>query len=137
VGTIKADLAELTSLGKSGAVFDGLQVFPSHSAPGQISVALHCAEFTCLCPLTGQPDWADIDILYKPDRLIVETKSVKLYLEQFRSVGMFHEHLAQHICDDFVPVLDPIKLSVIVRFKIRGGISVDAIAEYRRSPKEE
>jgi len=130
VGTIKKDLVELTSLGKSGAVFEGLQVFPSHSAPGALGVTLHCTEFTCLCPLTKQPDWADIDILYKPDRMIVETKSVKLYFEQFRNQGVFHEHLAQHICDDFVATLDPLSLIVTVRFKTRGGIAVDATVMY-------
>jgi len=80
--------------------------------------------------MTHQPDWANIEIVYKPDKYIVETKSVKLYFEQFRDVGMFHEHLAQHVCDDFVAVLSPISLSVTVRFKTRGGISVDATAEY-------
>lgn len=132
MGTIKADLKELTSLGKSGAVFEGLQVFPSHSAPGAITVTLHCTEFTCVCPLTGQPDWASIEILYRPDRTIVETKSVKLYLEQFRNQGVFHEHLAQHICDDFVATLDPLSLIVTVRFKTRGGIAVDATVGYYR-----
>ena len=130
MGTIKKDLEELTSLGKSGASFEGLQVFPSHSFPGSLVVTLHCTEFTCRCPMTHQPDWANIEIVYKPDKYIVETKSVKLYFEQFRDVGMFHEHLAQHVCDDFVAVLSPISLSVTVRFKTRGGISVDATAEY-------
>ncbi len=136
MGTIKSDLVELTSLGKSGAVFDGLQVFPSHSAPGALNVVLHCTEFTCLCPLTSQPDWASIEISYDPDKTIVETKSVKLYLEQFRNVGMFHEHLAQHICNDFVAVLSPLSLTVTVKFKTRGGIAVDATVDYYRALKE-
>jgi 7-cyano-7-deazaguanine reductase len=73
---------------------------------------LHCREFTCRCPITGQPDWAEITISYRPNARIVESKSVKLYLETFREEGIFHEHLATTIRDDFVAALDPRSLDV-------------------------
>jgi len=97
-----------------------------------ITVVLHCHEFTCRCPITGEPDWATIDIEYKPDKRIVESKSVKLYLETYREEGIFHEHLAQQILDDFVRALDPLECQVTVRFNVRGGISIDATTRYRR-----
>lgn len=103
-----------------------LEIFPSHSKPGELEVVLNCTEFTCRCPVTNQPDWAKIIIKYVPDNKIVESKSVKLYLETFREDGIFHEHLAQIILDDFVATLEPISCSVTVRFNIRGGIAIDA-----------
>jgi 7-cyano-7-deazaguanine reductase len=75
-------------------------------------VTLSCAEFTCRCPITGQPDWATITISYVPAERIVESKSVKLSVETFREEGIFHEHLATTIRDDFVAALDPRSLAV-------------------------
>jgi len=129
--TTKKDLEQLESLGKSGASFHNLEVFPSHSNPGALEVTMHCTEFTCQCPLTGQPDWAEIYVSYTPNEYIIETKSMKLYLEQFRNEGVFHEHLAQVILDDAVAVCSPEQASVLVRFNTRGGIAVDAEAKYR------
>jgi len=129
ITTIK-DLEALTSLGKSGAEYTGLETFPSHSAPGSIEVVLDCAEFTCICPLTKQPDWAIIRINYQPDNKILETKSLKLYLEQYRDTGIFHEHLAQTILDDMVSALEPLRCRVTVKFNSRGGIAVSASAHY-------
>jgi len=97
-----------------------------------ITVVLHCQEFTCRCPVTGQPDWATIDIEYRPDKRIVESKSVKLYLETYREQGIFHEHLAQQILDDFVRALDPLECQVTVHFNVRGGIAIDATTKHRR-----
>ncbi|MDE2026538.1 MAG: NADPH-dependent 7-cyano-7-deazaguanine reductase QueF [Patescibacteria group bacterium] len=132
--TSKSDLRKLTKLGKKATPSRTLEVFPNH-APGQITVTLHCSEFTCLCPMTGQPDYAVIDISYVPDKLVVESKSVKLYLETFRNEGIFHEHLAVHIAKDFVACLKPISIDVTVKFHVRGGIAIDAAYHWDKKSK--
>ncbi len=121
----------LTKLGHRATPDRRLETFPSRSAPGSLTVALHCTEFTCRCPVTGQPDWAQIDIEYVPDQAVVESKSLKLYLETFREEGIFHEHLAQVVLDDFVAAVRPLACSVTVRFNVRGGIAITATATYR------
>ena len=91
----------LTKLGNTDARADRrLETFAT--ADTTLEVVLHCREFTCRCPITGQPDWAEITISYRPKARIVESKSVKLYMETFREEGIFHEHLATTIRDDFV-----------------------------------
>lgn len=133
--TTKSDLASLTKLGKKASADRKLEVFPNH-APGKITVTLFCKEFTCICPQTGQPDYATIDISYIPDKLVVESKSVKLYLETFRNVGIFHEHLAVDIAKDFIKFLDPISINVTVHFNVRGGIAIDAAYKWEKSKKK-
>jgi 7-cyano-7-deazaguanine reductase len=123
--TSKIDLKDLTKLGKSSKSERKLEAFPNH-APGEITVTLNCTEFTCLCPLTGQPDFAEIEITYIPDQFVVESKSMKLYLETFRNTGVFHEHLAVDIGKDFIKYIKPLSLDVIVKFNIRGGIAISA-----------
>jgi 7-cyano-7-deazaguanine reductase len=130
--TNKQDLKTLSLLGKKGAPSRNLEVFPNH-APGKISVTLHCKEFTCLCPMTGQPDYAQIEIVYTPDRYVVESKSMKLYLESYRSEGVFHEHLAVDIASDFVKFVKPRTLDVTVHFNVRGGIAISATYHYDKS----
>jgi 7-cyano-7-deazaguanine reductase len=119
----------LTKLGNPDARADRrLEAF--ETADTTLQVVLHCREFTCRCPITGQPDWAEITISYRPKAKIVESKSVKLYLETFREEGIFHEHLATTIRDDFVAALDPRSLDVTVMFSQRGGIAIDATSSY-------
>src|ERR1700741_4440566 len=96
-----------------------LEAFPSPFArpelnPAAVVGTLHieCPEFTCLCPMTGQPDFARIVIDYQPDRLGVESKSLKLYLGSFRMHGEFHEASVNRICNDLVALLDPVWLTV-------------------------
>ncbi len=85
----------LTKLGNPDAAADGvLEAFDVDDA--DLEIVLDCSEFTCRCPITAQPDWATIEIRYRPGPRVVETKSLKLYLETFREVGIFHEHLATH-----------------------------------------
>ncbi len=122
----------LTKLGQQVAPDRCLEAFPSRSRPGTLSVKMHCTEFTCRCPVTGQPDWAQIIIEYMPDQSIVESKSLKLYLETFREEGIFHEHFAQVLLDDFVAAAQPLSCSVAVSFNVRGGIAITATATYRR-----
>ena len=129
--TSKNDLASLTKLGKPSTAGRTLETFPNH-APGKIEVAMHCTEFTCICPQTGQPDYADIEIVYTPDKLVVESKSLKLYLETFRNTGVFHEHLAVDIGEDFVKFLKPLAVAVTVKFHVRGGIAIDATWKWEK-----
>ena len=120
---------ELTKLGNPDAKSDrAIEAFPIDD-PTQV-ITLDCGEFTCRCPITGQPDWATISIEYRPAALAVETKSLKLYLETFREEGIFHEHLATRMRDDLVAALDPVSLTVTVRFNSRGGIAVTASSSH-------
>ncbi len=125
--TSKEDLKTLSKLGKGAAskAEKSLEVFPNHAGPN-MEVELVCTEFTCRCPLTGQPDYAEIVINYVPDKYVVESKSMKLYLETYRNEGVFHEHLAVDIGKDFVKFVKPKKCEVEVRFNIRGGIAISA-----------
>lgn len=99
-----------------------LEVFPS---PGETSIKLSFPEFTCLCPKTSQPDFADILITYIPDKVCVELKSLKYYLNSFRNEGHFHEQVIRLIYMDLLEVLLPKKLGVRGYFNTRGGISPD------------
>ncbi len=123
--TSKQDLSQLTKLGNTAKAERKLEVFPNH-AGANMEVSLHCAEFTCRCPLTGQPDYAEIEINYVPNKYVVESKSLKLYLETFRDQGVFHEHLAVDIGKDFVKYVKPKNVEVTVMFNSRGGIAIDA-----------
>jgi len=122
---------KLTKLGNKDAVADGvLEWFPLEEFSTHLDITLECTEFTCRCPVTNQPDWATIVINYEPHLRVVESKSLKLYLETFREKGIFHEHLAQRILDDLVEALEPWECSVTVHFNTRGGIAISATATY-------
>lgn len=95
-------------------------------------VKLNCPEFTCLCPLTGQPDFATIYISYIPDKKLVESKSLKLYLFSFRNHGDFHEDCVNIIMNDLIKLLDPKYIEVWGKFLPRGGISIDPWCNYGR-----
>jgi 7-cyano-7-deazaguanine reductase len=116
-----------------------LEAFPSPFAQAERNpcgavgtIHIECPEFTCLCPMTGQPDFATIIIDYQPDRLCVESKSLKLYLGSFRMFGEFHESGVNRICNDLVKLLQPVSLTVKGEFTPRGGIPFWPTAEYRR-----
>jgi 7-cyano-7-deazaguanine reductase len=101
-------------------------------APGRdYEIKIETPEFTCLCPMTGQPDFATVLIDYVPDRLIVELKSLKLYLWSFRNEGVFHEAAANRILDDLVHLLKPRVMRVELKFLVRGGITTSVVAEHR------
>ncbi|MCC7486837.1 MAG: NADPH-dependent 7-cyano-7-deazaguanine reductase QueF [Burkholderiales bacterium] len=89
-------------------------------------------EFTCLCPRTGQPDFATLVLDYVPDRLCVELKSLKLYVWSFRNEGAFHEAVTNRILDDLVRATRPRYFRVAARFNVRGGIATTVIAEHAR-----
>jgi 7-cyano-7-deazaguanine reductase len=99
--------------------------------PGQTSwVANRCERFTSLCPVTGQPDWASLDILYIPAERLVESKSLKEYLGSFRMHGDFHEDVCRIICDDLVRLLSPRYCEVLGRFDSRGSIAIWPYVQY-------
>jgi len=99
--------------------------------PGRpFEIVFTTQEFTCLCPLTGQPDFAHIAIRYQPDQLCVESKSLKLYLWSFRDQGAFHEAVTNQILDDLVAAIQPQWMRVEGDFLIRGGIRTVVVAEH-------
>jgi len=124
--TNKSDLGELTKLGSKANPERKLEVFPNHAS--NLIVTANCTEFTCYCPLTKQPDFATLEIKYKPKDWIIESKSLKLYLESFRNEGVFHEHLADDIAKDILEHIAPEWVSVEVNFNVRGGIAISAKA---------
>lgn len=99
-----------------------LSTFPNPSPARGYEIRFDCPEFTCLCPMTGQPDFATIRIRYSPAERCVELKSLKLYLWSFRDVGAFHEAVTNQIADDLVAALQPRWLEVEGDFLVRGGI---------------
>jgi 7-cyano-7-deazaguanine reductase len=90
-------------------------------------------EFTCLCPKTGQPDFATMDLEYVPETDCVELKSLKLYIWSFRDQGAFHEAVTNRILDDLVRLLQPRFIRLTAEFNVRGGIYTTVVAEHRRS----
>lgn len=102
--------------------------FKTSTCDGVITIT--APEFTSLCPLTSQPDFATIIVEYEPDELCVESKSLKLYLGSFRHQGEFHESCTARICDDLVELLDPVWMVVHGNFTPRGGISFHPTARY-------
>jgi 7-cyano-7-deazaguanine reductase len=110
-----------------------LETFPNPRPERDYLIAFECPEFTCLCPLTGQPDFANVQIEYTPDRLCVELKSLKLYLWSFRDEGAFHEAVTNRILDDLVAATQPRRMKVVGRFSVRGGITTVITAEHVRT----
>jgi len=100
-----------------------LETFPNPGPGRDYRIAFDCPEFTCLCPMTGQPDFATILIDYVPDALCVELKSLKLYLWSYRDEGAFHEAVTNRICDDIVAAIKPRSITVTGKFSVRGGIA--------------
>ncbi len=100
-----------------------LEVFPNPNPERSYEIRLDCPEFTCLCPKTGQPDFARIEIRYIPDQFCVELKSLKLYLWSFRDEGAFHEAVTNQIADDLIAAMQPRWLLLEGHFMVRGGIT--------------
>ncbi len=113
------------------AAGSALETFANPHPGRDYTVRMRCPEFTCLCPKTGQPDFATIHIEFVPDRLCVELKSLKLYLWSFRDQGAFHEAVTGRILDDLVGAMAPRFLRVTAEFLVRGGIYTSVVAEHR------
>ena len=107
-----------------------LETFPNKHPDNDYFVKFNCPEFTSLCPITGQPDFATIYISYIPDKIMVESKSLKLYLFSFRNHGDFHEDCMNIIMKDLVKLMDPRYIEVWGKFTPRGGISIDPYCNY-------
>lgn len=117
--------------------FSGLETFPNRNPEREYTVTLITKEFTCVCPMTGQPDFAEITVVYIPDGKIVESKSLKLYFQSFRNKGIFHEHAANVILTDLVEAIDPRWCRVKADFGIRGGVSITVDAEHFQQSGED
>lgn len=107
-----------------------LESFQNEHPENDYWVQFNCPEFTTLCPITGQPDFAEIKILYVPDQRMVESKSLKLYLFSFRNHGGFHEDCVNVIMKDLIKLMDPKYIEVMGLFVPRGGISIYPYANY-------
>ena len=114
-----------------------LETFENKHPDNDYWVQFNCPEFTSLCPITGQPDFAEIKILYIPGRRMVESKSLKLYLFSFRNHGDFHEDCVNIIMKDLVKLMDPKYLEVTGWFMPRGGISIYPFANYADAEHQE
>ena len=109
-----------------------LQVFPNPAADRDYLIRFQLPEFTCLCPLTGQPDFAHFSIDMVADQLCVELKSLKLYFWSYRDEGAFHEKVTNTVLDDIVKATAPRFVRVSARWYVRGGIYTDVIVEHRK-----
>ena len=126
-----AKISGLTILGrKVRRPTKKLEAFPNQHPGRDYRVVLETSEFTALCPITGQPDFGAITISYVPDQLVVESKSLKLYLWSFRQEGHFHEEVVNRILDDLVRAVKPRSMQVKGDFKARGGITISVTADY-------
>jgi len=107
-----------------------LETFPNPRPERDYEIQFECPEFTCVCPRTGQPDFATLRISYTPDKLCVELKSLKLYLWSFRDEGHFHEDVTNRILDDLVAAIAPRRMTIEGDFNVRGGIHTTIVVEH-------
>lgn len=130
------DIGDITLLGNRGTKYDYgynpeiLETFPNKHQENDYFVKFNCPEFTSLCPITGQPDFAAIYISYMPEAKMVESKSLKLYLFSFRNHGDFHEDCINIIMKDLIKIMKPKYIEVWGKFTPRGGISIDPYCNY-------
>ena len=110
-----------------------LETFVNPTPKRDYRIHMEIPEFTCLCPMTGQPDFATLVLDYVPDRLCVELKSLKLYVWSYRDEGAFHEAVTNRILDDLVKATKPRYMRLEARFNVRGGIYTTIVAEHRKS----
>lgn len=135
----KAGVKGLTLLGKQGVLYqygyqpEILETFDNPHLGRAYWVKFNCPEFTSLCPMTGQPDFATIYISYVPNVKMVESKSLKLYMVSFRNHGGFHEDVVNIIMNDLIAKMDPYYIEVWGKFLPRGGISIDPYCNYGKA----
>jgi 7-cyano-7-deazaguanine reductase len=109
-----------------------LETFPNPREGRDYTIRIRVPEFTCLCPMTGQPDFAKLLLEYVPERLCVELKALKLYIWSYRDEGAFHEDVTNRILDDLVAALAPRFMRLTAEFNVRGGIYTTVVAEHRQ-----
>jgi 7-cyano-7-deazaguanine reductase len=108
-----------------------VETFANPAPERDYTIRMSLPEFTCLCPRTGQPDFATLELEYVADRLCVELKSLKLYIWSFRDRGAYHEAVTNEILTTLVSALEPRYMRLAARFNVRGGITTSVVAEYR------
>ena len=139
MGRSKEEVKDLSLLGNQQVSYssnynpDILETFDNKHPNHDYFVKFNCPEFTSLCPITGQPDFATITISYVPDIKMVESKSLKLYLFSFRNHGDFHEDCINIIMEDLIKVMNPKYIEVWGKFTPRGGISIDPYCNYGKA----
>ncbi len=116
----------------SSQASDNLETFPNPAPENDFTIHIRIPEFTCLCPKTGQPDFAELQIEYVPDQLCVELKALKLYMWSYRERGVFHEAVTNKILDDLVAATSPRFMRLTAEFNVRGGIYTTIIAEHKQ-----
>ena len=109
-----------------------LETFDNPRAERDYTIRIHTPEFTCICPKTGQPDFATIHLDYIADKKCIELKSFKLYMWSFREQGAFHEDITNQILSDLVTATDPRFMRITAEFNVRGGVYTTVIAEHRQ-----
>jgi 7-cyano-7-deazaguanine reductase len=115
----------------SSAAAASLELFDNPNPDRDYSIHVRIPEFTCLCPMTGQPDFATLHLDYVPDRLCIELKSLKIYIWSYRDQGAFHEAVTNQILDDLAAACTPRYMRVRAEFNVRGGLYTDVVAEQR------
>ena len=111
-----------------------LETFANPRPGRDYEISFECPEFTCVCPRTGQPDFATIRVLYVPDKHVLELKAIKLYIWSYRNEGAFHEDVTNRILDDFVAAAAPRWIEVVGDFTVRGGIKTVVRATHGKRP---
>jgi len=135
-GRTKEDMGDVSLLGSAGTKYpqtyapEILESFPNKHPENDYWVKFNAPEFTSLCPMTGQPDFATVYLSYVPGPRLVESKSLKLYFYSFRNHGDFHEDCANIIMKDLISLLDPKYIEVWCKFTPRGGLSIDPYCNY-------
>lgn len=114
-----------------------LETFENQFPQREYTIDISCPEFTSVCPMTGQPDFAEIRISYVPGERCIELKSLKLYLWAFRNEGIFYEHVTNTILDDLVTACAPVRMTVVGDFSVRGGIKTQVTASYERTDRRD
>jgi 7-cyano-7-deazaguanine reductase len=109
-----------------------LHTFPNPAPQRDYRIHMEIPEFTCLCPMTGQPDFATLELDFVPDRRCVELRSLKLYVWSYRDEGAYHEAVTNRIADDIVRAIGPRYLRLAARFNVRGGIFTTVVVEHRK-----
>jgi len=112
---------------------DVLETFENQYPSRDYTIEIVCPEFTSVCPKTGQPDFGTLTFRYVPDRICVELKSLKLYLQQFRNEGIFYENVTNRILDDVVSLLSPRRMELAAAFTARGGITTTVTVIYTKT----
>jgi 7-cyano-7-deazaguanine reductase len=110
-----------------------LETFPNPTPGRDYTIRIRIAEFTCLCPKTGQPDFATLHLEYVPEALCIELKALKLYIWSYREIGAFHEAVTNQMLTDLAAVLDPRFLRLSAEFNVRGGIYTTVVCEHRHA----